>query len=90
MGRHPLLPPGVTPIEFGQKIIKWGRGEEALKRIETISIEELRSGGVDCDMAKAWRDMYRQWAILHPGNPSAGYRAQLMNHIVALLEAEDV
>jgi len=69
--------------------MKWGRGEDALKRIETITAEELRSVGVSSDMAEAWRDMYREWATLHPENPSAPYRAQLMAHVAALLERQD-
>lgn len=89
MGRHPPLPSGVSAAEFGLSIMKWGRGDDALKRIETITVEELLAVGMNAAMARAWQDMYREWSRLHPENPSAPFRAELLSHVVALLESKD-
>lgn len=87
MNKGRPLPEGLTQSQFGREVMKWGTGHAAARtRIRTITAEELKRQGVTVEMAKAWRDFYRSVAGEHPGNPSAAGRADLMEHVVHLLE----
>ena len=82
----PNPPPGVSINEFGNKIMRWGQGnEEARARIATLTREELESGGVTKDMAEKWRDFYRTAVLHNEANPSALGRAELMQRALELL-----
>ncbi len=79
-------PGGMGSADFGQKVMKWGRGDaDALARMETLTREELEQSGVTKDMAQAWRDFYKQVREQNPGNPSAAGREKLMQRAYELL-----
>lgn len=78
-------PSGMSPSEFGRKL--WGRGpEDAQRKLETITRHELELMGVDCELARYWRDFYRKAAISGRGGESAELRRQLMERCMELLE----
>jgi RHS repeat-associated protein len=79
-------PGGMGTADFGQKVMKWGRGDaDALGRIDTLTREELEQSGVTKEMAKEWRDFYKQVSAENPGNPSAAGREKLMQRAYELL-----
>lgn len=89
MKELPPLPPGMGPHEFGKSVMKWGsRDEDARRRIQTLTREELIDGGVTIEAAIGWRDLYLRELILHPWNPSAAGRAELMQRAADLLGVE--
>ena len=72
------------------QIIGWGSGtKEALQRIKTIDIEDLKRKGLTKEKAKEWRDLYRKVSEENPKNPSALGRAVLMNQIYQLMGGTD-
>jgi len=86
LGNLPPIPPNLTTADFGQNVMKWGRGDnEARARIQTLTREELEKSGVTKEMAKEWRDFYRQVKMQNTGNPSAAGRADLMQRAYQLL-----
>lgn len=87
----PEIPHGVFSIsEFGQKIMRWGTGhEQARARIQTLTLAELNEQGVTLRIARLWHNFYINEAIVHPRNPSAAGRADLMSYAVELLETDD-
>ncbi|HEX8465475.1 MAG TPA: DUF4951 domain-containing protein, partial [Abditibacterium sp.] len=58
-------------------------------RMQTLTKAELVSQGVTLQIARKWREFYVNEAAIHPRNPSAAGRADLMSHAVELLEAND-
>jgi len=83
---RPPIPSGMTIAEFGNKVMRWGTGNEAARaRIATLTREELEAAGVTKDMAEAWREFYRTEALRVSTNPSAPGRADLMQRAVELL-----
>jgi len=79
-------PGNMGTADFGQKVMKWGRGDaEARARIQTLTREELEKSGVTKDMAKAWRDFYENVKTANQGNPSAEGRKELMQRAYELL-----
>lgn len=86
----PPIPPGVTRNAFGKEIMRWGRNsDEARARMNTLTREELRAGGVTLSMAKGWRDFYLEERVRIPQNPSAAGRAELMQKAVDLLSEDE-
>ena len=82
---RPPIPGGMGLNAFG-KFIGWGTGNDAARaRMQTITAQELRQGGLTVDMAVQWRDFYINEVARNPGNPSAAGRAELMDFIVGLL-----
>jgi hypothetical protein len=85
----PPLPEGIATLrEFGHQLMRWGTGEEARARIDTLTVEELVAHHMTLELAVAWRDFYENEARRNPANQSAGPRADLMAHAVRLLEEE--
>ena len=83
----PPIPKGITLREFGNRVMRWGTGdEEARARIGTLTREELERAGLTQEMAEAWRDFYRNELARNPRNPSAAGRAELMQRAVELLQ----
>jgi hypothetical protein len=79
------LPEGMSPSQFGE-CIKWGRGsQEAIERIQTITLNELIEIGLTEEMAAQWATAYEAVMRLMPNNPSAAGRAALMRHASTLL-----
>jgi len=84
----PPTPGGMSTAEFGQQVMKWGRGDaEAIARASdpTLTKGYLDSKGVTLEMAEQWRDFYINEAHVRPNNPSAKGRAELMQKAVELL-----
>ncbi|HXG63695.1 MAG TPA: RHS repeat-associated core domain-containing protein, partial [Blastocatellia bacterium] len=83
---RPATPGGMTPAQFGQQVMRWGRSSaEARQRIATLTREELENAGVTKEIAQAWREFYRKEMARNPANPSAAGRAELMDRAVKLL-----
>jgi hypothetical protein len=50
----------MTLREFGQRVMRWGTGNDAARaRISTLTREELERVGLTWEIAEAWRDFYR-------------------------------
>ena len=89
LGRLPIpkVPSGMDVAKFGQQVMQWGTGSEsARERISTITHNELVRNGVTLDMAREWVKFYVNETLRNPNNPSAQGRAELMQHVVKLLE----
>lgn len=84
----PATPNNMTLPAFGQGIIGWGTGpHDAKRRFENIrraDVDGLKSQGVTLEMVQAWQAFYDNETLRNPGNPTAPYRAQLMQKIVQL------
>ena len=79
------LPNGMSPAEFGQRMA-WGRGDdEAFRRIDTFTVEEMHEIGLSADQALHWADAYEAVHRLMPQNPSAAGRAALLRYAADLL-----
>jgi hypothetical protein len=75
----------MTLAQFGKFL--WGRGAEgARRRMDTITREELVKVGVDCEVAKSWRDWYAAEVTRRRGLPASAVRVQLMEKCLQLLE----
>jgi hypothetical protein len=76
----------MTLREFGQRVMRWGTGNDATRaRINTLTREELARAGLTWEIAEAWRDFYRHEIRRNPQNPSAADRAELMQRALELL-----
>ena len=75
----------MTPSQFGK--VLWGRGAVgAQRRMNTVTREELVKIGVDCELAKFWRDRYAAEVKRRRGLPTSAVRVQLMEKCLQLLE----
>lgn len=84
--RVPASPAGILHKDFGFRL--WGSGaDDARRRIETITQEELDQLGLTVELAKAWRDFYAECAQQGRGSDTAEARCNLMQHCVELLQA---
>jgi len=73
MSTPPPTPPGMTRAAFGKAL--WGTGsDEARRRLETITREELDALGMTCQLAEQWHDFYREQSIRRRGLPTAEIR----------------
>lgn len=80
----------MTRSEFGNNVMKWGTGNDAARdRIATVTRDEMQNAGVTQQMAKEWRDFYRNEMVRNPSNPSAAGRTDLMQHVFQLLGGTD-
>ena len=80
----------MTLREFGQRVMRWGTGNEAARaRINTLMREELEQVGLTREIAEAWHDFYRHELARNPRNPSAVGRAESMQRAVDLLSGGD-
>jgi hypothetical protein len=85
MSITPPLPQGMTRAQFGKFL--WGRGtEDAERRMDTITREELARVGVDCEVATFWRDWYAAEVTRRRGLPTSAVRVQSMEKCLQLLE----
>ena len=88
--RNPLphTPNNMTLPSFGQGIIGWATGPEgAAKRLESVSaldIPKFKSEGVTLEMVQEWQAFYENEVKRNPCNPTAPYRAKLMEKIADL------
>ena len=90
MPKAPDVPKGLNVAEFGFKVMRWGTGDEAAReRRGTLTRNELVDLDVTVQMAREWRDFYRNEIIRNPKNPSARGRIDLMQRAIELLEATD-
>lgn len=84
-------PAGWTNEDVGTHL-GWGTGaEEARAAIARLDRDRVLAPGFTLEMARRWRDFYRSVAEcvcrnLH--NPSASGRAELMDALIRLLEAQ--
>ena len=84
MASHPPSPRGMTLAEFGYRL--WGTGhEEALRRTNEITRNELEQMGLTAELARLWRDFYGLQIKRNRGQPTSGVRAQLLEKCVELL-----
>ena len=86
----PKIPPlpkkGMTVSFFGSHVMRWGSGDDAaIERIQTLTVDELKSAGVTIEIAEEWRLFYREVIVDNPANPSARGREKLMAHARSLL-----
>jgi hypothetical protein len=66
--------------------MRWGTGEAAaLRRVETVTREELQSMGMTEELALQWAAFYRAVTLANPANDSARGRAVLMEYAAELL-----
>jgi hypothetical protein len=86
----PSVPDGVTPNEFGKKVIQWGTGAQAAidreKNLTVNDVEEMKSKGLTREMATAWRDYYVNDQLRNANNPTAKNRIPLMEKILQLMK----
>lgn len=84
----PSTPNNINLPSFGQGIIGWGTGpdgaEARLNNISAADVAQMKTQGVTLNMAKAWQAFYENETLRNPGNPTAPFRAQLMQKIVSL------
>ena len=90
MATVPDCPPSMTPAEFGD-VMRWGKGsEDAVDRIETLTVEELRQRPeITADCLLRWRAFFVDVLQRFPDNPSAAGRIELMSHAASLLSEEE-
>ena len=86
----PQVPPdhlfGRPFQDFGKSVIGWGTGADgANARAKSITLGELRSGGVTVAQAEAMRDFYAGVLARNPANAAANARVALANRILPLM-----
>lgn len=88
--RHaiPATPNNMSLPAFGQGVIGWATGEEGAKQrlqsVEKQDIASFKKQGVTLVMLQEWQAFYENEQKRNPCNPTAAYRAQLMQKIVML------
>lgn len=88
IGRMPVppTPNGMSIADFGQKVMRWGTGNQAARqRMANLTRQEMESAGLTREIATAWRDFYKNEMMRVPNNPSAAGRADLMQRAVEIL-----
>lgn len=82
----PKTPNNMSLPSYGQGIIGWGTGPDgAKKRFENVQKSDLKTfqeKGVTLDMLKEWQAFYENETLRNPCNPTAPYRAKLMERII--------
>ena len=88
--RHaiPPTPNNMSLPAFGQGVIGWATGEEGAKQrlngVQKTDIAGFKEKGVTLSMVQAWQAFYENEVKRNPCNPTAPYRAQLMQKIALL------
>jgi hypothetical protein len=78
----------MTISEFGKRL--WGRGEQdAQRRIDSISREELTAMGLSAELAREWRDYYQREVIRQRGLPTSHVRLKLLEKSLELLSSKE-
>ncbi len=84
----PATPHDMNLPAFGKGVIAWGGGpHDAKARFENVTradVNLMKQKGLTLDMAQAWQAFYENETLRNPGNPTAPFRAQLMQKIVSL------
>ena len=84
----PPTPNNMSLPAFGQGVIGWGTGPDgAEKRLNTITKEDvskLKTQGVSLEMVQVWQKFYENETQRNAGNPTAPFRAKLMQKISEL------
>lgn len=84
----PQTPNNISLPAFGQGIMGWATGEEGAKqRLETIQqqdVQQLQAQGVTLAMVEEWQAFYENEVQRNPCNPTAPYRAALMQKVAML------
>ena len=84
----PATPNNMSLPSFGQGIISWGTGPEGaearLNHVTKADVAQMKTQGVTLEMLKAWQAFYANETLRNPGNPTAPFRAQLMQKIASL------
>jgi hypothetical protein len=64
----------------------WGTGpQDAIERLKTISLHELKQLGMTREIAVRWRDFYLEHSIRGRGMPTSSKRVELLNKCLQLL-----
>lgn len=84
----PVTPNDMSLPSFGQGVIGWATGPDGAKaRLENIAskdIQVFKDNGVTLPMVKEWQAFYENEVRRNPCNPTAPFRADLMNKIAEL------
>ncbi len=84
----PKTPHNMSLPNFGQGVIGWGTGPNgAKKRFENVQKADLKAiqdKGTTLEMVKQWQAFYENETLRNPCNPTAPYRAKLMEKIAQL------
>lgn len=84
----PQTPHNMSLPRFGQGVIGWATGPEgAESRLNSIQQEDLQAiqdKGTTLAMVKEWQAFYENETRRNPCNPTAPYRAKLMEKIAQL------
>lgn len=84
----PQTPHNMSLPAFGQGVIGWATGPEGAKqRFENIKKEDLvkiQNEGTTLEMVNEWQAFYENEVKRNPCNPTAPYRAALMQKIAEL------
>ena len=83
----PPTPHDMSLPDFGRGIIGWGTGPDGAKtRLENIKksdVKKIKKQDVTLEMVQTWQKFYENETLRNPGNPTAPYRAQLMQKIAS-------
>ena len=84
----PATPHNMNLPAFGKGVIGWGGGpHDAKARFENVTradVNLMKQKGLTLEMAQAWQAFYENETLRNPGNPTAPFRAQLMQKIASL------
>ena len=84
----PPTPNNMSLPDFGRGIIGWGTGpdgaEARLNNITKQDVDQLKTQSVTLEMIQTWQKFYENETRRNAGNPTAPFRAQLMQKIAGL------
>ncbi len=84
----PATPHNMSLPEFGKALIGWGSGpqdaEARFNQVSKADVEHMQQQGLTLAMAESWQKFYENETQRNAGNPTAPFRAQLMQKIVNL------
>jgi hypothetical protein len=74
----------MSPAQFGESL--WGTGpEDAQRRLNEITRQELEHIGLTLELARKWRDFYMIQTQRQRGLPTSSIRVQLLEKCLELL-----
>ena len=84
----PATPHNMSLPDFGKGVVGWGSGpNDAKARLDNVTradVEIMKAKGTTLEMAQAWHAFYENETLRNPGNPTAPFRAKLMQKIASL------
>lgn len=84
----PPTPNNMSLPDFGRGIIGWGTGpdgaEARLNNVTKADVEKYKTQSVTLEMIQTWQKFYENETRRNAGNPTAPFRAQLMQKIAGL------